>query len=621
MNNRFTLKDFFFTLLLLVVITVVVLALAQFNYEGRQILRLSHRVQQIGQQQLREIQLLQQLPKNGVAAPRAGPAPDSAAAAGGPIRTTLANGWRYVCYPQPPLPPHNPYVYPDYSPGDWLVLNLASEPKKIAPFITQDEVGYEVQNWVLESLITRNPKTLQWQPWLARSYKISPDGLTIIFHLRRKACFSDGRPVLARDVVFSFHTVMNPQVDAAPLRGYLSDVKSCRATGRRTVTFRFRHPYFKALEEVGGITIIPERVYHFKNGADFNQHGARLVGSGPYVLGAWHRGQQLVLLRNPRYWGPYPTFNRIVFRFISNSQAALQEFLNGQIDEDAPTPDQWIHYTGEPGFSKKYICYKFLPPTAGYLYIGWNLREPMFHDRRTRTALTMLIDRAAIIKTFLHGLARPMTGPFNPLSPQNNPRIQPLPYAPHAAEQLLRRAGWKMGGDGILHRGGQPFKFHLMLRAGDVLLTRIAVYIKQQLARAGVAMNLEPYEWSVLLQRIDQRRFHAVLLGWTGGIEGDPYQIWDSASIKDRGSNFIGFNNRQADKLITRGRREMNTAQRMKIWHQLQAIIYRQQPYTFLFTSDQLDFIAPRFRNTRPYKLFGVSEGDWFVPAALQKYH
>lgn len=123
------------------------------------------------------------------------------------------------------------------------------------------------------------------------------------------------------------------------------------------------------------------------------------------MLDTWKRGQYLVLVRNPRYWGPRPTFNRIKYLFINNPQAALQQYLKGQLDVTALEPSEWLKYIHQPGFTKSHTCYSYLSPLSGYLFIGWNLKKPMFHDRLTRTALTMLVDRKAIIKTFMKGLA------------------------------------------------------------------------------------------------------------------------------------------------------------------------------------------------------------------------
>lgn len=611
-------------LLLLAMLVMVGLMLGQFDYQGRQLLSLRREIKSLNESQMQELETLGQIQKNGVAMRGTSTTQTGGSehATSGDIRETLANGDRYVCYPNLPLSTHNPFSRPNYAPGDWLVLNLGSEPRTLAPYIPRDAGAYAVQGSVLESLLVRSSVTLKWEPWLARSYLISKNGLKITVILRTRARFSDGSPVTAKDVVFSYDTMMNPKINCAPYRSTYTDFASCTSLNKHTVVFKLKKPYFKALEDVGQLSIIPEHVYHFKKASDFNnKDGRKLIGSGPYMLDKWTPGQELVLVRNPRYWGHRPTFNRIVYRFIQSPQAALQSFLTGEIDTDSPRAAQYVRFTHKPGFTKKYICYQFHTPSDGYEYISWNIRSAMFHDRRTRTALAMLVNRAAIIKTILHGLAVEINGPFNVFSPQNDQSIQPIHYDPAGARALLAKAGWKKNADGILQRKGKLFKFNLLTPAHATTITAVSVYIQRQFAKAGIRMAIEPCEFSILVRRLDLRQFHAYFLGWTGSMEQDPYQIWDSRSIADEGSNAGAFSNSQADKLISEGRREMNLHKRLAIWHKLQAIIYRQQPYLFLFQSYDMEFINHRFHNTKPYGYFGTNTGNWYVPFARQKYH
>ncbi len=616
MGNRFTVKDFIFLVIMLALLLLIGLTMGQYSYQGRQIVSLRKAIQTLNQQQGMEIQLLRKISAGGTAIGHATATPARAS-----VRKTLPDGDRYVFFPNPPISPHNPYSRPDYAPGDWLVLNLDAEPNRIMPYVPQSLAAMDVQNWVLESLLVRNPDTLRFDPWLARWYRVSKNGLKITFRLRKRAKFSNGQPVTAQDVVFSYQTIMNPGINCAPIRGYFDDVKTCVAVGRRTVIFTFKKPYFKSLEEVGEMQIIPENVYKFKQPGDFNHNGRVLVGSGPYILKRWTPGQSIVLARNPYYWGPPPTFNRIVMRFIQNPQAALQAFLAGQIDVDSLEPSQWVKYKKQPDFAKKYIRYKYMLPTSGYSYIGWNLRKPWFKDRQTRTALTMLVNQPAMIKTFLYGLAQQTTGPFNPLSPQNDPSIRPLPYAPAAAEKLLAKAGWKMGSAGVLERDGVTFHFSLTIPSQFPLGQRMAEYIKSAFARAGVDMTIQPLDFASMITNLNHRKFDAVMISWSGGIEQDPYQIFDSASFAHEGSNAGDYDDPEADRLIALGRREMNLPKRMAIWHQLQGVIYHDQPYMFMFTFYSLSVINHRFKNTRPYRKLGLNEGDWYVPLAAQKYH
>jgi len=620
MDSRFTFKDFVFTLLFVVVIAAICWSSWQYGYQET---RLNDVKQQLGRldetqkQQLAVLSEIRNQLRNGVSVSGAttGKAPVGAAR----IRRKNADGSQYVYYPDIPHSPRDPLAASDYATGDWLVQNLGSEPKVLTPYTVKDYYGQLSQTPVLESLATQNPETFEWEPFIAESYEISADGLTYTFKIRPNVCFSDGVPLTAADVVFSYKTIMTPEVDCAPLRGYYDHVKSCEKLDDRTVRFKMDEPYFQAMDFLGGMSIIPEHVYKFSKGEEYNAKGAVLVGSGPYSLQKWDRGQQITMVRNERYWGERPTFDKLVFRFIENPQAAFQTFQNGDIDIFGPTADQYVKFSTDEDFLKKFIAVKFPRPNAGYSFIGYNEKKPIFADKFTRRALTMLIDRKTIIQTIARGLAMEITSPFSPLTPQNDKTVEPWPYDPEAAKKLLTEQGWKPGADGVLERGGVRFEFDLSMGQNNPVAERIANYVKEQFEKAGIRMRLTPWEFAVLMDRVDERNYDAVFMGWSGSVEDDPYQIWHSSSIANKGSNFIGFDNKESDALIEQARKTLDEAKRMELWHKWQRLIHEESPYTFLYSPQDRAFINNRFRNTAPYKT-GLSEYDWYVPLSLQKY-
>jgi len=233
----------------------------------------------------------------------------------------------------------------------------------------------------------------------------------------------------------------------------------------------------------------------------------------------------------------------------------------------------------------------------------------------------MLVDRDTLINTILFGLAQNISGPFCFMTPQNDSSIKPLPFDPRAARALLEEAGWKLNAQNVLVRDGAEFRFDLMIPASDTEYQKICEVIKNQFAKAGIIVTIAPFEFSVLVDRLDNRNFDAAMLAWTGQVEDDPYQIWHSDSIKDKGSNFISWNNKDADALIEAGRKELDEKKRTEIWHKLHKLIADQQPYTFLWFTTSRDFVQPRIENFQPHRL-GL-EGyfaDWYVPTAKQKY-
>ena len=253
MNNRFGVKDLLYVMLLLALLGAVLLEVGQSAYQGRQIIILQGDIQRLSGMQLRQIEVLKQMEASLAGLPnhlssinvKAGNGGSVATALGSdqstkPIRETLPDGSRYVSYPNPPLSSHNPFSRPDYAQGDWLVQNLGEDPSTLVPYIPQGEGAYLVQGYVLETLLIQSSVTLQWEPWLAQSYRVAKNGLKIWVTLRPNVTFSDGAAVTSKDVVFSFNTLMNPKINDAPMRSSYTDFQSCKAINSREVVFVLR---------------------------------------------------------------------------------------------------------------------------------------------------------------------------------------------------------------------------------------------------------------------------------------------------------------------------------------------------------------------------------------------
>lgn len=622
MGNRFSLKDFIFLVAFILVIGAVVWNARQFSWQETRLTDLRKDVDRLAgnsEKQANAFRELSELLRRGGSI-GATTQTSQVSNERKPIRRTDADGSQFVYYPDPPQTPNEPRNLPDYAAGDWLVQNLGSEPKYITPYIERENSGSTLQNYVIESLITRNPETLEWEPWLAESYSISADGLVYRFTLRSGVKFSDGKPMTAEDVLFSYNLVSNPKVDSDRLRSYLTNVEYCKIIDERTVEFKYKEKYFKAFEVVGAyFEIIPKHIYGAFTPEQYNEKNALLVGSGQYVLGKWLNGQQVELLRNENYWGPKPTFDKIVLKFIQNPQTALQSFMDEGLDSHSPQPEQYEDKVKNQEFLAKYQVRRKAIPNAGYRYIGWNLANPIFADKGTRQALSMMVDRKSLIHTIDRDLAVELSGPFSPMVPQYDKTIQPRPFDPAAAEAKLKDAGWNMGPRGVLVRDGQEFAFEVMIPAQSAAYEKIATIVQAQFKRVGIEVRVAPFEWSVLVDRLDNRKFDAAILGWTGGIEGDPYQIWHSSQIAGKGSNFIGYKNAEADRLIMAGRTETNETKRMEIWHKFHQQIHEDAPYVFLSMRESLSFVNGRIKNIEPY-LTGMNSGDWYVPVTQQKY-
>jgi len=502
--------------------------------------------------------------------------------------------------------------------GDWLIVHLGAEPGTLNPITATDAYSGRVNDYVYESLLRREPKTLELVPVLAESWEISEDRLTYTFHLRKDVRWQDGTPFTARDVLYSFERINDPAVDAAHLRNYYRDIEKLEILDDHTLRYRYRIPYFRALEFCGGIPIVPAHL--FKDGDDFNQHpiGRSPLGTGPYRFVRWDTGKEIVLERNEAYWGTKPHIKRIVFKIITDNTVALHVLKKGGLDLMSLRPIQWVKQTGSARFQERFQKLKYYLPS--YTYIGWNMRKPYFDDRRVRQAMTMLLDREMILQRLLFGLGTVVSGTFYVNSPEYNKAVTPYPYDPERARALLREAGWEdHDGDGILDRDGIPFRFEFLISAGSLFAEQLATILQQNLKNVGIVVTIRKLEWAVFIQKVQSHEFDACTLGWSLGWETDPYQLWHSSQA-DKGSNFVGFENAEADRLIEEARREFDPVKRRALYHRFHEILHEEQPYTFLFTLEAMVAVDRRFENVNVYPM-GLEPREWWVPLEKQRYH
>jgi peptide/nickel transport system substrate-binding protein len=508
--------------------------------------------------------------------------------------------------------------------GDWLVWGLGGEVRTLNLLSVDADMStrYIVDSPIIESLFTQDLDTdkIKLKPKLAEKMDISENGLEITITLKDGIHFSDGVPVTADDVIFTFETMMNPQIDCADMRLYYDNVTSVVKLDDRKVKFVLRERYWKTIGTIGMSWVFPKHIYQFKDPNEFNKRISNPVGSGPYIFEKWDVGQQVVLKRNENYWDKKPNINKIVYKFISNATAELQALRSHDIDIFEPGSEQVTDMPKNADFAKEFRTIIFWDPAFGYWYIGWNEQRPFFKDRRVRLAMTHLTDRESMVAQLTRGKGAVVTGTFYIYGRQNDPNIQPWPYDIKKAAQLLDEAGWKdHDGDGIRDKDGIPFRFKFSYPAGNVSSEQIARLLKDDAAKVGIEVIANPTEWSIFLGNLNDRNFDAAESAWGGVIEDDPYQLFHSSQIQGRGNNYVSFNNPQADKLIDQARRELDEQKRYALYHQFHKILHEEQPYTFLMTRPRYYFIDKRFENVIVHKL-GIDPFEWYVPREKQRY-
>ena len=524
----------------------------------------------------------------------------------------------------------------DYAQGGWYLSSFSNTLQSITPLVSTDAYSGGVQSYVLESLLTRDSDTLEWQGMLAKSWQVSDDGLVITFQLRDDVVFSDGEPFDSSDVEFSFNFLMNEKIKAPRERAYYRQIESVVANGKYEVVFTFKEPYFKALAFAGGMAIMAEHFYspYLEKPEEFNQSKGLLIGTGPYKLPDpknWKTDQDgLELLRNTRYWGPVqPSFDRISWRIIQNESARLTTFRNGEIDvySDAQ-PIDFEKLKDDKQLNEMSNRFNYVSPTSGYGYIGWNQlidgKSTRFADKRVRQAMTWLIDKQKIVDDVFLGYRKPAVSSFAEGSPQHDPSIKPRGQDIAKGKALLKEAGFEdRDGDGVIESvEGEPFEFELIYFGNRETTKRLVLLLKDMYARAGIKLIPIPSEWPVMLERLDKKDFEAITLGWGGTIESDMYQIFHSSQIKD-GDNRTAYKNLELDKIIDEARKTIDVEKRMALWQKAEKILYEDLPYTFLTSKMELGFVNKRLKNQRMTKI-GLNVGsiptENYIPKALQKH-
>jgi len=431
--------------------------------------------------------------------------------------------------------------------GDWLVYHDRGEPRTLNPISVEGsmEARHVYSRNIFEPLFYYDVdyEGVKLEPVLAEKMDISDDGLEMVVTLKENIWFSDGTPITSDDVLFTYNTIKDPDIDAADIQNYYQNFKEVIKIDERTVKFVLDTIFWKTLESVGVFEVLPKHIYEYEDAKDFNAHRSNPVGSGPYVFERWDVGQQIVLNLNENYWGKKPKIKKLVFKYITNATAALQALRSGDVDYMEPSSEQFYDMSQDEAFKEQFHVLSYWEPSGGYGYIGWNQDTPYFSDRRVRLAMTHLIDRESIAEHLLKGLGKGIAGTFYIHGKQIDPDLEPWPYDPERAKVLLDEAGWiDTDGDGIREKDGLKFRFKLSYPSGGTTGERIVKLVKDSASQAGIEVNPDPLEWSIFIQKMNQRQITAGMSGWGGTIESDPYQLFHSSQVPKMCAIYHNFN-------------------------------------------------------------------------------
>lgn len=501
--------------------------------------------------------------------------------------------------------------------GGVMNYNLEAEPESLHPIMSGDLYSTYVKEYLFDSLCSTNENTWELEPGLAEKWEVSKDGLTFTFHLRKDAYFHNGENVTADDVKFSLDAIREPKHQALNQLSFYEKINKAEVLDKYTIKFVASEKYFKNLNVLCTMTIIPKSVYGDINKSVKMQREA--VGSGPYKLEKYDKGQLIVLKKFDKWYGDktkeykgYFNFAQVNFRMTKEDNILIERLKKGDLDY-APysTVEQYKKSTGA-AFGKTVFANKVEnSQPKSYGFIGFNFKKDIFQDREVRLAIAHLLNRDLINKKFYNGWNYLATSPVFVKSDQA-PANKPIEFNPKKAREILTKAGWTDADkNGVLEKdiNGKKTELRFSLIYANKDTEKNWTIFKEDAKKAGVEIELKFLEWNSFIKSIDGGTFDTMAMGWGGGdVESDPKQIWHSSSIGKGGSNYISYKNPEVDKLIDEGRSELDQKKRTAIFKKVYGLIADDVPYIFLFNR-KYEFYANSNKVKKPADTFKYNFG------------
>ncbi|MGZ3144615.1 ABC transporter substrate-binding protein [Lentzea chajnantorensis] len=451
-----------------------------------------------------------------------------------------------------------------------IVIGAGSEPENLNPVLGYAPDGAAK---VFDGLVARDA-ALKLVPALAAELPTaSADGLTWTAELRTGVTFSDGTPLTASDVVFTYKSVLDKKVNST-IASRFDAVADVVAVDPATVRFTLSYPYAPFAQQLT-LGIVPAAKFA---GADVNTapFNTAPVGTGPYAVAEWRKGDRLVLKANEQHWAGAPAIKTVTVVFVPDDNARATRMAAGEFDGTVLPPKLARSYTDRSGYRV------VRNPSADYRGIGLPSELPFTSDPRVRRALNLAINRQAMIDTVLAGSGTPAATPVSPhLSAWHDPSAT-FPFDTAEAARLLDEAGWRQGPDGKRTKDGQPARLPVLYPAPDVLRKELALAAASDIAKLGIDAPAEATTFDVMLQR--QREAASI---WGGGDPYDPdtaaYTLLHSRYAGQPGYvNMSHYRNSTVDTALDTARRSLGPAVRKQAYSDFQQAYVADPGWAFL---------------------------------------
>lgn len=500
--------------------------------------------------------------------------------------------------------------------GDRIIFGTIGEASNLISYLSTDSASHEIADLIFIAPLRYN-KDLEPEPWAAEKWEISKDGKRLKFTLRKNILWEDGYELTAEDMEFTYKLVIAPETGSPYAEDFLR-VKRFHLIDR--YTFEVEYDTFFARAVASWMSpILPKHILEGQNIRN-TPFSRKPIGAGPYKLKNWEAGSRIILESSDTYFEGQPNIAEVVYRIIPDEATMFMETRAGRLDVMNLNPLQFLRQTSGDFWNEEYTKYKYL--ASAYIFLGFNLQHPFFKDVRVRQAISLAINREALVKGVLLGQGVAAFGPYKPGSWAYHPRLSPMVQDLDKAKKLLEEAGFKKGKNAQLYKDNIPFTFTILTNQGNEQRILTSTLIQSQLAALGIEVKTRTVEWASFIREfVNKGNFDAVILGWTITQDPDIFQIWHSSQAHDGGLNFTRYENPEVDKILEEARATPQREKRAQLYYKLQEILAQDQPYCFLFVPYALPIVQKRFRGIEP-ALAGIMYNfdKWYVPRELQKY-
>ena len=476
--------------------------------------------------------------------------------------------------------------------GGEISIFAGQYPKSLNYYLDNNVLSAEIFGAMYETLLTVNPVTLDYEPGFAEKWLISDDKKSFTFYMDKEAKWSDGRPVTAHDVKWTYDTIMDPKNLTGPHKLDMERFKPPVVIDEYTICFTARDVHWKNLGVAGGFHILCKHAFE---GKDFNRVNFEFpVVSGLYRLGKMDEGLYISLERRGNWWNKKArrfrgtgNFETIIFKFFAERENAFEAFKKGMIDLfPIYTARIWINETKGEDFANNRIIkqkiYNYHP--IGFQGFAMNMRKPPFDDVRVRKAMAFLLDRRKMNSALMYSQYFLHRSYFEDLYTKENPCPNMLvPFDKEKAGNLLRQAGWEVNSKtGFLEKNGKRFSFRFLSRSSSS--EKFLAIFAEDLKDIGIELVIDKKDWAAWARDMDEYNYQMTWAAWSSGVFKDPESMWLSKEADRKGGNNItGFKNLEVDNLIEKQKEIFDVNERNKIYRKIDRIVYNASPYVLLW--------------------------------------